>query len=70
MIDENRLIEWIKSRETKAPDPLSFKWYTKRGYADWIAALAVQKERKAIIKYILEELKNGMEDNTAVQHTY
>lgn len=59
-MDTSELIAWIQARELKAPSPMSFRWYTKRGYADWCSAEAVSKERKEIIKHILEmENNNG-----------
>lgn len=52
MINEKELLQWLEKRIAPIPSPLTFKWYTKKGYAEWVAALAVQQEQKEIIKYI------------------
>lgn len=57
-IDSEKLIKAIEERGIDTVKPLSFKWYTKQGYAKWMSAEAVNKERKeilAIIRKLSEE---------------
>ncbi len=51
-IDADKLIQKIQERIVESEKPFRFKWYTKQGYAKWMSAEAVLKERKEIIKII------------------
>ena len=56
-VDVDKLIEAINKTPIRSTDPLTYKWYTKQGYAQWQSALAVKRERQRIIKLIQEMSK-------------
>ena len=57
--EADKLIFAIRERNPKNQRYNAFKWYTKRGYADWCVDEALKKEREEIIKLIERMVKDN-----------